>query len=841
MKKMIIKSIYYKAYGKFIEKRLNFQKGINLIYGENEAGKSTVFSSIITLIYGFSPANKSQHPYTHWKKNCLDFSTEIIIDQELFDVERRLMSAPQLNIVNRATQSVQKKRNEPLPWTNNVSERLFSSVFHLTSEDLLGFESASWEQLKERLIQNYGARHVLNPSHVLPQLTQEIHELWRNDRRGNPKISQLNEKIRTLSFEKHELENAYRLIKQKEEELKNLEASEKKCVLEIIELKALKNQLRELIPVRKLQEQAEVLKSILNQPHLDFSMAEALKRLNEAIEECALKMQAVYQRRSQLQEKMKSFTDDMQWLVKQEELIKGMKNHVMDFQYTKKKTEDLEIQLKQKENDLLGKLRTMFPKPPDFNWLTQLDLAALKADVQEYMAYQHDRKINYLYIGTGLVFFTLCVSIWLKSGWLVGTNIFIMLVMIALILSKYKDTKKNKNVSLERIHSYFVHDGFPKYILSDPTFEFFNKMATVFIDVEHVKSMSELIAAEKERAFKYLEEINHALELIEYPLKGDCVTWVKHIEFLLEEALKARGFYKENEFEFKQLEVQYESLSLELESLKATKEAYDRQITSLGDGVYDLGLAKLKALQNASLELNSLVLQLERYGKELSLIEKWDQVYEVSEQGYEALEEKLNERNQAKEDMAISINSIKKDIQLFVQDQHYDHIENERMRYEELLAQCVEQKDKLLVLRELLTYADETFRVKHQPNMMHRVSEIMCKITNGKYKEVLIEESANTLEMYFKTDDGLLPLSLAFSKGTLHQLYFAFRLALIMEIDPEGNLPLVLDEVFVSWDLHRLKSTIQIIEEVSTTRQVFVLTCHNALKEVFPERTHIQI
>ena len=44
---MKIKKIKINSYGKLKEKEINFKDGINLIYGQNEAGKSTLIKFII--------------------------------------------------------------------------------------------------------------------------------------------------------------------------------------------------------------------------------------------------------------------------------------------------------------------------------------------------------------------------------------------------------------------------------------------------------------------------------------------------------------------------------------------------------------------------------------------------------------------------------------------------------------------------------------------------------------------------------------------------------------------------------------------------------------------------
>lgn len=56
--------IFFKSitmtYGKFVEKNISFNKGINLIYGSNEAGKSTIYRFIEAMLYGqYKRSNKN--------------------------------------------------------------------------------------------------------------------------------------------------------------------------------------------------------------------------------------------------------------------------------------------------------------------------------------------------------------------------------------------------------------------------------------------------------------------------------------------------------------------------------------------------------------------------------------------------------------------------------------------------------------------------------------------------------------------------------------------------------------------------------------------------------------
>ena len=51
---MKIKNIKINAYGNLENKEINLEDNINIIHGENEAGKSTLLSYIVNTLYGIS-------------------------------------------------------------------------------------------------------------------------------------------------------------------------------------------------------------------------------------------------------------------------------------------------------------------------------------------------------------------------------------------------------------------------------------------------------------------------------------------------------------------------------------------------------------------------------------------------------------------------------------------------------------------------------------------------------------------------------------------------------------------------------------------------------------------
>ena len=49
---MILEKLYIDGFGKFSDYSLNFSPSIQILYGENEAGKSTIHAFIQAMLYG---------------------------------------------------------------------------------------------------------------------------------------------------------------------------------------------------------------------------------------------------------------------------------------------------------------------------------------------------------------------------------------------------------------------------------------------------------------------------------------------------------------------------------------------------------------------------------------------------------------------------------------------------------------------------------------------------------------------------------------------------------------------------------------------------------------------
>lgn len=110
------------------------------------------------------------------------------------------------------------------------------------------------------------------------------------------------------------------------------------------------------------------------------------------------------------------------------------------------------------------------------------------------------------------------------------------------------------------------------------------------------------------------------------------------------------------------------------------------------------------------------------------------------------------------------------------------------------------------------------------------VSSLFSRITKGKYSSVKLERDLSPL-IYCSEQGKFLPLEeINLSQGTIDQLYFSIRAAILKAMCAEREkLPMILDEPFMNYDTERLTIAIQTLHELGKEHQIILFTCREDL------------
>ncbi|BCG58736.1 hypothetical protein PUR_21610 [Paenibacillus sp. URB8-2] len=159
------------------------------------------------------------------------------------------------------------------------------------------------------------------------------------------------------------------------------------------------------------------------------------------------------------------------------------------------------------------------------------------------------------------------------------------------------------------------------------------------------------------------------------------------------------------------------------------------------------------------------------------------------------------------------------------------------------LRSIAEQYAVSALAAELIGRTRRIYEREKQPQVLTLASSYFERLTEGEYRRVVMTLGKKELKAEHRKT-GLLDSGLL-SRGTAEQLYLSLRLALAGTMDRQDPLPLLFDDLFVNFDERRLHAALSLLGNLSSSRQVVMLTCHRHVAEaaarLVPEASVISV
>ena len=226
---MKIKKIQINSFGKVRNTQIDLQDGINIIYGNNEVGKSTIQKFISCILYGISK-NKNGKDISDYEKykpwDIEEFSGKIeyeLDNKENFEIYRDFNKKNPL-IYNTNKEEISKqfnidknKGNEFFYEQTKVEENLFLTTLFIEQQQVK-LEKNSQNNLIQKIANVVGTGED-NVSYKLAvdRINRRQLEEVGTDRSREKPINIINNKISSLNYEKNKLEE----YKNKKYEIEN--------------------------------------------------------------------------------------------------------------------------------------------------------------------------------------------------------------------------------------------------------------------------------------------------------------------------------------------------------------------------------------------------------------------------------------------------------------------------------------------------------------------------------------------------------------------------------------------------------------------------------------------
>lgn len=294
---MKIEELNLQAFGKFKNKQIELKEGINLIYGENESGKSTIFKFIEGIFYGFAKSGAQRRTTLDFEKyrpwTGSEYKGSIVLNNGYSFRIMRNFDKYELDFYNMttgenlsSTSELNKfaKIKQPGVYLFDVESSVFRNSFFIGQlESKLGSEVVALKHSLENFATSGGEKYSLIDA--VENLEKKRDDLGRESRKTSP-IGKLYQQIELLKSKKNELKinlSKYEEIKSEYLELKQSLYEQRKFVRNL----KLSDDQKNYLKIKKIMNSRENLGRVIsdtdyeNLIEIDREYSKIESRLNE--------------------------------------------------------------------------------------------------------------------------------------------------------------------------------------------------------------------------------------------------------------------------------------------------------------------------------------------------------------------------------------------------------------------------------------------------------------------------------------------------------------------------------------------------------------------------------
>jgi uncharacterized protein YhaN len=133
---------------------------------------------------------------------------------------------------------------------------------------------------------------------------------------------------------------------------------------------------------------------------------------------------------------------------------------------------------------------------------------------------------------------------------------------------------------------------------------------------------------------------------------------------------------------------------------------------------------------------------------------------------------------------------------------------------------------------ELLNDVRTRFENERQPAVINNTRDIFSAVTAGKYKKLHVSLDNSGVHVF--DDKGTVKTIEQLSRGAKEQLLLSLRLGFIKEYEKQAEpLPMLIDEILVNFDPERAKNMAGVLHSFASDSQILMFTCHPQTLELF--------
>lgn len=871
------------GFGKFNDFSLpSLQEGVNIIAGENEAGKSTLLKFIRFTLFGYprrkkkrmKPLNGGEHG---GRIKAINTSDKLTFER---------YSGSNGGDKNLYKNGSEVKENVDQTWNSLLGEadkNLYKNVYSFSLQELVDFESLSESGVEDKIFSiglGLGDKSINSIRSNIEETAGKIY----NPRGSTQKVYKLLDRLKEQKDEVNEIKNNLNKYQDLTREKQKTKQKIKKNEQKLQDLRAEKNKIKGALDSYdsfvKIKQSEEKLQELSDKKEVDKTKQEIdqLKERREKLNEEKKELKKGSRGKpgvEQLKEKLDSI-DLNQAILDRESEVEFIKKNLEKYKQTKqdkKENEQKITEINQRIDIKLGQLNSNWDEDDviDFsdiikhedkvkNFKKKLEhIKDRKRELQSELKAirsQNTPSTKHLMLVIGFV----CIAVAGSSFYYTAYTRAISFVVASLIafgayLLTNKTEGKEFKQELEKLEQkenqikhdyehYLVELGLEQSLSPDGVIDIFSTTKNL---KERIKEKQQLEEKQQKERQPFLDEFKQKVNNLKSVL--DKENFSNEITQVAENIITELEENKDKQQQRNQLKEKLEQTKEELSELKDELAEVNRTVQNL------VKLSEASSLENVKqvIETNEQRKELKQNKQQAQ--ETIEQIvgFEKSSQVIDFLEGRDKQQLQAKiTELKQEITELEDDIeqknsrlgeinQQLQQTAGESELAEEMTKLESLKQQLDNSRKDWLASKlslEILSEVKEKYEQEKQPEVIQKSSNYFRKITSERYDRINVSLDDQEISIYDSKEATKNINQL--SRGTKEQLLLTLRLGFIEEYEQETEpLPAVMDEVFVNFDPSRAKKTAGIISEFAQGRQVLIFTCHPQTINLFSDEANV--
>lgn len=199
---MKIKKLFVGSFGKLSEREFEFSDKINVVYGKNEAGKSTLSAFVKYILFGFSGtktrsiSSNDKTKYMSWNGSAVMGSAELDCDGSKVRIERTAGAKTSLRVTKNGAECYFGK--EPGEEFLGVDEGAFSRMAFIAQSAVKAENMSSMSDSVQNIV--FAADETVDVEKARKKLS-DFRNFYRSRTRKTGKCFELENKIRELKYD----------------------------------------------------------------------------------------------------------------------------------------------------------------------------------------------------------------------------------------------------------------------------------------------------------------------------------------------------------------------------------------------------------------------------------------------------------------------------------------------------------------------------------------------------------------------------------------------------------------------------------------------------------------